>query len=226
MLNGIWCSLTLFEGTAVGGNDTPELTLQATKETGEDISEAPVAGGSMEEKGREQAFRELMEGEYKDLFTAYFQETFNRRFKEQKGMMEELARARTVIDAAAERFGSRDERELCAAIRAETESKASTEATTEPPVDRADGASADASASECDAVNEAIARAVQTAVKRTREETERAVLESIRARGLRPAESALTPGVGAYRGGSAAHLTRHDRAEMARRSLRGERIEF
>ena len=51
-------------------------------------------------------------------------------------------------------------------------------------------------------------------------------LESIRARGLRPSEGALTPGVGAYRGNGAAHLSRRDRAEMAMRSLRGERIEF
>ncbi len=227
MLHGIWCSLTLFEGTAVGGKDTPELTLQATKESGEAISEAPVAEESKEEgKGREEAFRALMEGEYKDLFTAYFQETFNRRFKEQKGLMEELARARTVIDAAAERFGSRDEGELCAAIRAETKRTASTEAATAPPEAGLPDAPAADAGSESEAVSEAIARAVKAAVEKTREETERAVLQSIRARGLRPAESALTPGVGAFLGNGAAHLTRRDRAEMARRSLRGERIEF
>ena len=226
MLKGIWCSLTLFEGTAVGGKDTPELTPQAAKEAGEAITVASVAGEQEEKKGREQAFRELMEGEYKDLFTAYFQETFNRRFKEQKGMMEELARVRTVFDAAAERFGSRDERELCAAIRAETENKAPTEAATAPPAEEAPVASAEAPSGENEMLSETIARAVQAAVEKTREETERAVLESIRARGLRPAESALTPGVGAYRGNGAAHLSRRDRAEMAMRSLRGERIEF
>lgn len=225
MLKSIWCGLTLFEGTDMGGKDTPELTPQATKEAGEDISAASVAGESTEAKGREQAFRKLMEGEYKDLFTAYFQETFNRRFKEQKGMMEELARARTVIDAAAERFGSRDEKELCAAIRAEKEKTAPTEAATALPAGQADVASAER-AEAGGATEEAIAKAVREAIERTREETEHAVLQSIRARGLRPAESALTPGVGAYRGGGAARLTRHDRAEMARRSLRGEHIEF
>ncbi|MBQ3064550.1 MAG: hypothetical protein IJC99_07135 [Clostridia bacterium] len=220
MTHGIWCGLTLFEGTDVGGKDTPELTLQAAEESGETVAHAPVAGEQEEEKGREKAFRDLIEGEYKDLFTAYFQETFNRRFKEQKGMMEELARARTVIDAAAERFGSRDERELCAALRAETGKDASTETATEPPA--ADVPAADAAEAQADV----IAAAVREAVERTREETERAVLDSIRARGLRPVESALIPGVGAYQGNGAAHLTRHDRAEMARRSLRGERIEF
>ena len=90
MKNGIWCSLTLFEGTAVGGNELPELTLRATKETGEAAAAAPDAGERGEAKGREQVFRELMEGEYKDLFTAYFQETFNRRFKEQKEMLKAL----------------------------------------------------------------------------------------------------------------------------------------
>ena len=225
MLNGIWCGLTLFEGAAVGGRDTPELTPQATKETGEAEIGTPAAGELME-KGRAERFREMMDGEYKELFTAYFQETFNRRFKEQKGMMEELARARTVIDAAAERFGMRDEKELCAALRAETEKDAPTETVATPPADEVHDASGKGGEAAPAVTAEMLDEAVRTAVEKARAETERAVLASIRARGLRPAESALTPGVGAYQGNGAARLTRRDRAEMARRSLQGERIEF
>ncbi|MBE6604824.1 MAG: hypothetical protein E7639_03875 [Ruminococcaceae bacterium] len=198
-------SLSLFGEGPEGGQETPALTRQASGEEA-----IPVAGEENEETRREH-FKSMMEGEYKDLFQAFFQETFNRRFKEQKGMMEELDRARNVVSAAAERYGTHDEVALCAAIRAEKEKTASAEAapSTHP--------------SESDIA--ASAAAIEAAVARAREETERAVTESIRARGLRPAENALAPGVGAGIRG-AARLTRAERAEMARRAARGERIEF
>ena len=206
------CDLTLFGVDDMGGIAEPELTRQATGEEGR----APVAEEQSEETRRE-AFRNLMEGEYKDLFHAFFQETFNRRFKEQKSMMEELERARGVINAAAERFGTRDEEALITAIRTEKENVALAEA---------EGEEQSREGKNTAELNEAIDAAVRVAVERAREETERAVTESIRARGLRPAESALTPGVsGAFRGGTL-RLTRAERAEMARRAARGERIEF
>ena len=210
----LWCDLTLFGVDDMGGMETPELTQQATGEQKDE--NAPVAEGQSEE-ARRVAFRNLMEGEYKDLFHAFFQETFNRRFKEQKSIMEELERARGVIDAAAARYGTRDEEALVTAIRTEMENVASAEAESE-----------DVSREEKDptALNEAIDAAVRAAVVRAREETERAVTESIRARGMRPTESALTPGVSGTFGGNALRLTRAERAEMARRAARGERIEF
>ena len=110
--------LTLFGEQDLGGNEELTELTQRTSTSG-DRQEAPDAGEQQTSETREKRFRELMEGEYKDLFTAYFQETFNRRFKLQKGMQEELQRARNVIEAAAQRFGTRDERELVAAIRAE-----------------------------------------------------------------------------------------------------------
>lgn len=207
------CDLTLFGVDDMGGIEVPELTQQAT---GDETEAAPVAEEQSEEARRE-AFRNLMEGEYKDLFHAFFQETFNRRFKEQKSMMEELERARGVIDAAAERFGTRDEEALITAIRTEKENVALAEAEGEESLrEEKNGAE----------LNEAIDAAVRVAVERAREETERAVTESIRARGLRPTESALTPGVSGAFGARGLRLTRAERAEMARRAARGERIEF
>ena len=197
-------SLSLFGEGLAGGTNEPELTQQATGE------EAIPAAGEQNEETRKERFKGMMEGEYKDLFQAFFQETFNRRFKEQKGMMEELGRARDVVSAAAERYGTRDEAALCAAIRAETEKTAPAETAAEP------------------ASSHAVATAevaIEMAVARAREETERAVTASIRARGLRPAENALAPGVGAGNRG-VARLTRAERAEMARRAARGEHIEF
>lgn len=197
-------NLSLFGESFEGGQEAPALTRQASGEEA-----VPVAGEERNET-REERFRSMMEGEYKDLFQSFFQETFNRRFKEQKGMIEELSRARDVVSAAAERYGTRDEAALCAAIRAEKEHTAPTEA-----------ASGEASSQ----TTAAQAVALEEAVVRAREETERAVTASIRARGLRPAENALAPGVSAGVRGAAC-LTRAERAEMARRAARGEHIEF
>jgi hypothetical protein len=197
-------SLSLFGEGSEGGQEAPALTPQASGE------EAIPAAGEEQSETREERFRSMMEGEYKDLFQSFFQETFNRRFKEQKGMMEELSRARDVVSAAAERYGTRDETALCAAIRAEKEHTAPTEA------DAGEALSQ---------VPTAKAVALEEAVERAREQTERAVTASIRARGLRPAENALTPGVSAGIR-SVARLTRAERAEMARRAAHGEHIEF
>lgn len=204
--------LTLFGESDMGGNEMPELTQQATG----DIEVAPAAEENANET-RKEAFRSMMEGEYKDLFQAFFQETFNRRFKEQKSMMEELERARDVIAAASEHYGTKNEEELIAAIRAEKEKTVPTDPAAAP-----EGEFKLSRAAMAEKINEA----VMAAVERTRKETERAVTESIRARGMRPAESALTPGASGYFGNGATRLSRAERAEMARRAAKGERIEF
>ena len=200
-----------------GTNALPELTRQAEEKSGDRKEMAADAGEPQTKETREERFRELMEGEYKDLFTAYFQETFNRRFKQQKGMKEELLRAREVVEAAAARFGIQDVGELAAAIRAEQERYEASMEAEAPPTSPPEG--------EHDDVQAMIERAVADAVARAREETERAVLDSIRARGMRPTENALTPGI-SHRGGGAARLSRAERAEMAQRAARGERIEL
>ena len=211
-------SLDLFGEADMGGtNAMPDLTQQAENQSGETKEMAADAGELKTKETREERFRNLMEGEYKDLFTAYFQETFNRRFKLQKGMEEELLRAREVVNAAAARFGTKNEEELAAAIRTEQERyEAPREAESAPTSPRK---------RENDDVQARIERAVADAVKKAREETERAVLDGIRARGMRPTENALTPGI-SHNGGSAARLSRAERAEMAARAARGERIEF
>lgn len=209
--------LTLFGDESLGGTEIlPDLTQRAENQAG-GYESASDAGEQATGETREERFRNLMEGEYKDLFTAYFQETFNRRFKMQKGMKEELLRARDVVNAAAERFGTRNEEELAAAIRAEQERyEASAEAEDATPL---------TDEKSKDDMQTAIERAVADAVKMAREETERAVMESIRARGMRPTENALIPGI-SRSGGTAARLSRAERAEMAQRAARGERIEF
>ena len=151
---------------------------------------------------REEEFRALMEGEYKDLFTAYFQQTFNRRFKEYKQIKCELESSRAVLDAVRERFGDLAGDALLDAIRAENTSKhAPTEAEKSIP------AAAVAS-------DEQIAAACA--------EAERRVLAHIRARGLRPAENAVC--VQSACGEGVSRMTREERAELAKRAERGEWI--
>ncbi len=206
-----WRLLHLFGEDAEGASTVPPApTPQATEETGDTAkSSDPAAGESERAKRRSEDFRALMEGEYKDLFTAYFQETFNRRFKEQKEMKEQLLHARAVADAAAECFGATGE-DLLAALRTEHERR---------------NASAD-TPREDPAKQEALQAQLRAALDAARTETEARVLSGIRARGIRPVESALSETQGNALRCDAAHLSREQRAEVARRAAKGERIKL
>lgn len=206
-----WRLLYLFGEEAEGATNDPSApTPQTNEPSGEAVSASdPAAGDSEKAKRRSEEFRALMEGEYKDLFTAYFQETFNRRFKEQKEMKEQLSSARAVADAAAECFGKTGE-DLLLALRTENERK---------------NASADTPKKDS-TEKEALEKQLRAAVESARAETEQRLLASIRARGLRPTESAL----GALQGNAlrrdASQLSRAQRAEVARRAAKGERIKL
>ena len=196
--------LALFEGECEGGNDQGSDHAPRTEQAGDQRS-APGAG-EQQTISREEAFRTLMEGEYKDLFTAYFQQAFNRRFKEHKEIKEELEAARHVMSAVSERFGGLSGAELLNAIRTETVLKnASAEA--EKPLEKASAQTQEMANSE---------------IKAACESERRRLLESIRARGMRPAENGLfTQGASV---GERIATTREERAEMARRAANGERI--
>lgn len=209
--NKHWSLLHLFGGQVEGEAEQGSVpTPQTEAKTGEaEGIGAPVAGDVQDSKRRSEEFRTLMEGEYKDLFTAYFQETFNRRFKEQKEMKEELERARAVWHAAAEHFGV--EREALPEL---LRTHPREEVATKP------------QAPSEEEIAQRIARAVEDAVERTRAETEQMLIRGICARGLRPAEGALTHDSGDALRGAASRLSRAQRAELARRAARGERIKL
>ena len=192
--------LSLLEEEREGDKNTSDHTPR-TEQTGD--TDAAFDAGEQENTLREEAFRALMEGEYKDLFTAYFQQTFNRRFKEYKQIKCELESSRAVLDALHERFGDLAGDALLDAIRAENSSNhAPTGA--EAPLPEVPRGTTD----------EQIAEACA--------EAERRVLAQIRARGLRPAENGVyvqsTCSTGVTR------MTREERAELAKRAERGERI--
>ena len=119
--------LGLFAPGSGGDTKAESVHTPQTQASGDTMQAAPDAG-AQEKKERERAFRALIEGEYKEHFTAYFQETFNRRFKEHKQIKAELERAREIADAASERFGIRGHEELLQAIRADKAQQAPTEA--------------------------------------------------------------------------------------------------
>lgn len=206
------------EGDAAGGS-VP--TPQTERETGEAIQVTPPAAGEeATAQTREEAFKALMEGEYKDLFTAYFQETFNRRFREQKTMQQELCEARRVISEAAELLGLGEGEDVIAAIRAENERKSA------PTASAAEMPEAKAPPPAPAITEEELRLAVCKAAENARLETERAVLDGIRARGIRPVENALSPRQGNALRGDASRLSRAQRAEVARRAALGEQIKF
>ncbi len=198
--------LCFLGGECEGGEETGSVHTPQTEQTGDTVSKVPAAE-EPSNKEREERFRSLMEGEFKDLFTAYFQATFNRRFKEHKQMSEELESARTLKAAAAQRYGTEDTEALLAAIRAEEKQTAPTEAAVASTV-----------------LEQARAEREQRAAELEQARTEacRELLESIRARGMRPCENGLSGTGGTMRG--VAGMTREERAELARRAAKGEQI--
>ena len=222
--NTVMGLLSLFGGEAEGGmmENAPVLTPQAT--TSGDLNEtsASAAGERDEAKRRDEAFRALMQGEYKEQFTAYFQETFNRRFKEQKEMKEELERARAVLGKLEERFGVEGEQLLTVMQAAGDVARPDDGENENSPETVAEN---DSFASR-EEIDREIAQAVLEAVEKARLETEQALVADIRARGLRPSEGALTNACADALRDRASGLSRAQRAEVARRAARGERIKL
>lgn len=193
--------LGLFAPEYEGENTTESVHTPQTQDSGDQKESAPAAEAQANHS-REEQFRALMEGEYKDLFTAYFQETFNRRFKEHKTIKAELEGARAVCEAAALHFGVQEPEKLLEVIRAETVLK---NAPTEPQAPPSEALQSPPAPSPQD---------LQAA--------RRMVLESIRARGARPVEGALQ--IPLNESAHSAQLSRAERAELARRAERGEKI--
>jgi hypothetical protein len=200
--NSQWSFLRQFDAGLEGDKTEPSLTTPETIDTG--VQQASPAAGeqSTDKESRRERFRALMEGEYKDLFTAYFQETFNRRFKEQKGKLEELERYRAVAEAAARAYGTTDSVALIAAIGENTPETVREKA------------------------NSAAEERLRAAVAEARAEAENAILSGIRARGLRPSENGTGFGGAILFDNAAKALSRAERAEMARRAAKGERIKI
>lgn len=222
--NTVMGLLSLFGGEAEGGmkENMPVLTPQATTSGDLNKTSASAAGERDEAKRRDEEFRALMQGEYKEQFTAYFQETFNRRFKEQKEMKEELERSRAVLGKLEERFGVEGEQLLTVMQTAGEKADLDDGEKGDSPETVAENGSFTSR----EEIDREIAQAVLEAVEQARLETEQALVAEIRARGLRPSEGALSNACADALRDRASGLSRAQRAEVARRAARGERIKL
>ena len=72
-------------------------------------------------EARKKAFNDLINGEYKDLYQENFQQVFDRRFKQVKGMEAELASHKEVVDMLKSRYGVDDVAKVKTALAEDTE---------------------------------------------------------------------------------------------------------
>ena len=72
-------------------------------------------------EARRKAYNDLINGEYKDLDQERFQQVFDRRFKQVKGMETELAAHKPIIDKLMARYGVDDISKLEKALNEDTE---------------------------------------------------------------------------------------------------------
>ena len=89
------------------------------KPTGAGKTDVSTTSNTLEE--RRKAFNDLITGEYKDLYQENFQEVFNRRFKQVKGMESDLAAQKPILDKLMARYGVNDVAQLDKALTEDTE---------------------------------------------------------------------------------------------------------
>lgn len=122
--------LHMFEGGdgagTEGGTTANSAPTRQGKHTGEQVlygkqpaQEAPVAAAETKKEGeikttsdtleeRRKAFRDLIGGEYKDLYTEETRRMLNRRFKETKGLQDQISGMKPVMDLLAQRYNVAD----------------------------------------------------------------------------------------------------------------------
>lgn len=96
-----------FDNVVFGKQDAaePVTTTPAAGETAQGKgTQSGVTTTSDSLEAKREAFKELIEGEYKDQYTEMFQNAFNRRFKEAKGMEASLNAQKPILDMLMQRY--------------------------------------------------------------------------------------------------------------------------
>lgn len=260
-------------------------TLSVTaggKDSGSDAGGKQDDGQAETPDQRRARYKAMIEGEFKDLFTADTQRIINGRFKETRGLQEALAAQGPVMDFLMSKYQAKDPAALMAAIQAdESQWQAMADAagkTVEQfkadwfsqrqresmerelkqsrqelffrrQMERWEGEAAElrevypdfdleAEAGDKDFLSllrsgvpmrmayevKHMPDIIAGAQKAAADERERAVTEAIRARGGRPAENGSGAQNGVTTGVAVSKLTREQRADIAKRAARGERI--
>ena len=104
------------EGTTSDGSTSPVTEGQLTGASNTDVS---TTSDTLE--ARRKAYNDLINGEYKDLDQERFQQVFDRRFKQVKGMEADLAAQKPIIDKLMARYGVDDVAKLDKALTEDTE---------------------------------------------------------------------------------------------------------
>ena len=104
-----------YDNVVFGKQETANSPAEAdvTPDAGETKSEgnakkSGVSTTSDSLEAKRQAFKELIEGEYKDQYTEMFQSAFNRRFKETKSMETSLSAQKPIMDMLMQRYNVAD----------------------------------------------------------------------------------------------------------------------
>lgn len=98
-----------------------ETTSLATEGNPTGAGKTDVTTTSDTLEARKKAYNDLINGEYKDLDQERFQQVFDRRFKEVKGMEAELASHKPIIEKLMSRYGVDDVAKLDKALTEDTE---------------------------------------------------------------------------------------------------------
>ena len=103
------------------GTTSDEATSLDTegKPKGAGNTDVTTTSNTLEE--RRKAYNDLINGEYKDLDQERFQQVFDRRFKQVKGMEADLAAQKPILDKLMARYGVDDVAQLDKALTEDTE---------------------------------------------------------------------------------------------------------
>lgn len=105
-------------GSRRGKTGAYDNVVFGKQDAAEGAASSPAAGDSAEGNGnksgisttsnaledKRKAFQELIDGEYKDVYAEQFQQAFNRRFKETKGMEKTIADQKPIMDILMQRY--------------------------------------------------------------------------------------------------------------------------
>ena len=103
------------------GTTADEATSPVTEGTLTGASKTDVQTTSDTLEARRKAYNDLINGEYKDLDQERFQQVFDRRFKQVKGMESDLAAQKPIIDKLMARYGVDDVAKLDKALTEDNE---------------------------------------------------------------------------------------------------------
>lgn len=104
------------EGTT---SDGPTSLDAEGNPTGAGKTDVTTTSNTLE--ARRKAYNDLINGEYKDLDQERFQQVFDRRFKQVKGMEADLAAQKPILDKLMSRYGVNDVAQLDKALTEDTE---------------------------------------------------------------------------------------------------------